>query len=152
MDNENLFNINAETVIFKDNDVHAVVTEAININVADHADVVENYFEHLQRESFYFIQPTSNMTRITFSNNTFENFELGFLKINSELLGNAEGPRIVFENLTLKKSCDCTLSHNIICSDSPDVPGRGGRSIHGYHDHHDQHTSFDEVLDQNIYC
>ena len=89
------------------------------------------------------------MTRITFSNNTFENFELQFLKINSELLGNVEGPRIVLENGNLKKSCDCTLSHNIICSDSPDSPDR---SIHGYRDLHDQHTSFDEVLDQNIYC
>eukprot|EP00092_Neocalanus_flemingeri_P070043 GFUD01085923.1.p1 GENE.GFUD01085923.1~~GFUD01085923.1.p1 ORF type:complete len:714 (+),score=176.36 GFUD01085923.1:68-2143(+) len=144
LDNENIFNINTDTMLFKDNVVEAVVTEAISVTVADHADFVGNKFEHPQRESFYNILPVSNLTIIAFINNTFKDFEPGFLKMRPDLYDKVEDPRIIFENLTLEKSCDCTLSHSILCTDTPDNPG-----MHGDGDHHGM---FEDILDQKIQC
>ena len=152
LDNEKIFNISAKNVLIKGNNITAVVTEAIHIKVEKHADIIDNYFEHLQRESFYYIGPSSNNTTIRLSHNTFKDFEDGFLKMNSVLLGDQEGPSVEFENLEMKKSCDCTLAHSIICPDDSDIPQRGGRSLNNYHQHQEQMADFENLMDQSIFC
>ena len=145
LDSKDIFLIETRNLILTNNTFLGIYTGAIKSNVLDSIVISNNSFQHLQRESFFFIEPVSNTTRISISDNIFENVENGFLKINPSSLQALQDGRLSFGQLNLKKSCSCAIAHDII------VPDKVSKLNHSNHEDED-HTSLENIIQDHIIC
>ena len=109
LDGENILNITTRKFIFRQNYVEALITEALNVSVSEEATITDNIFDHLQSQSLLAnIKPKTQMSKLTFLNNSFQSYERGFLEVhpdwdNSEMLA--------LDKINLRVPCDCNLLH-----------------------------------------
>ena len=100
--------ISADEFLFANNQVESIITEAFNITVSDVAKIINNSFEHLQRQSFTRIRPAPGnlMSELKIINNDFHNFEPGFLQLSHDW---DDSGLLTLVQINLHKACDCNL-------------------------------------------
>ena len=84
-DNEKAFVVKSEHFAFLNNVLEKIDTDALEVEASETIRIVGNSFEHAQEKVFVDIRPTLETTSVEFSDNTFHQFEDGFLKLSSSL-------------------------------------------------------------------
>ena len=116
LDGESTFKIAAGNFQFTNNQVEAVVTEAVAVSVKDEATIAHNNFEHLQQQSLRNIKPVGEMSKLALVNNSFHNFERGFLQLDPDW-GNIG--QLEVGTINLQEPCDCNLIHQLTAATKP---------------------------------
>ena len=80
-DNEKAFVVESEHFDFLNNRLEKIDTDAIEVKASRTIRIVGNIFDHAQEKVFVDILPTFETTLLEFINNTFHQFEDGFLKL-----------------------------------------------------------------------
>ena len=99
-DNEKAFVVKSEHFEFVNNVLKKMDTDAIEVEASQTIRIVGNSFDHAQEKVFVDILPTLETTSVEFANNTFHQFEDGFLKLPSNLWSNVD--RFQLSNLILQ--------------------------------------------------
>ena len=84
-DNEKAFVVKSEHFAFLNNVLEKIDTDALEVEASETIRIVGNSFEHAQEKVFVDIRPTLRTTSVEFLDNTFHQFEDGFLKLSSSL-------------------------------------------------------------------
>ena len=145
LDNEDIFFIETRNLFLTNNTFQEIKTGAIKSNVMDSVLIADNSFDHPQRECFFFIEPIGNMTTMLISGNRFENVENGFLKLNPGSIKALEDGRLSFGSINLKKSCSCSIAHDLI------VPDKVSNLNNSQHEN-DEHNILEDAIKENIVC
>ena len=99
-DNEKAFVVKSEHFEFVNNVLEKMDTDAIEVEASQTIRIVGNSFDHAQEKVFVDILPTLETTSVEFANNTFHQFEDGFLKLPRNLWSNVG--RFQLSNLILQ--------------------------------------------------
>ena len=99
-DNEKAFVVKSEHFAFVNNVLEKIDTDAIEVESSETIRIVGNSFEHAQEKVFVDIRPTLDTTSVEFLDNTFHQFEDGFLKLSSSLSSSFD--RFQLSNLVLQ--------------------------------------------------
>ena len=99
-DNEKAFVVKSEHFEFVNNVLEKMDTDAIEVEASQTIRIVGNSFDHAQEKVFVDILPTLETTSVEFLDNTFHQFEDGFLKLSSSLSSSFE--RFQLSNLILQ--------------------------------------------------
>ena len=99
-DNEKAFVVKSEHFEFVNNVLEKMDTDAIEVEASQTIRIVGNSFDHAQEKVFVDILPTLETTSVEFANNTFHQFEDGFLKLPTNLWSNVG--RFQLSNLILQ--------------------------------------------------
>ena len=121
-------NVTADNFLFTDNVVGKIVTDSVAVRLVDEALIARNNFQHLEEKSFYNIENGS----LKIINNSFENFESGFLMLQV-------GQTVQFERLKLETSCDCSTAQAAAAS-------------HTNSAEQNQLDTHQEMLEKNVQC
>ena len=95
LENDEILKLTVNKFIFVNNDVEVLVTEALMLTVSELARIANNTFQHLQLKSFTNVSPLAKSSVLEIRNNRIENFESGFLILNSDW------DRLEIENILL---------------------------------------------------
>ena len=101
-DNEKAFVVKSENFEFVNNVLEKIDTDAIEVEASRTIRIVGNSFEHAQEKVFVDICPTSETTSVEFLDNTFHQFEDGFLKLSSSLWSGSGFDKFQLSNLVLQ--------------------------------------------------
>ena len=103
-DNEKAFVVESEHFDFLNNELEKIDTDAIEVKASRTIRIVGNIFDHAQEKVFVDILPTFETTLVEFVNNTFHQFEDGFLKLPTSL--SSSFGKLHFSNLVLQVRYD----------------------------------------------
>ena len=139
-DNEKAFVVESEHFDFLNNALEKIDTDAIEVKASRTIRIVGNIFDHAQEKVFVDILPTLETT-LVFVNNTFHQFEDGFLKLSTGFFSgfgklhlsnlvlqvryNANNVEILCSHTFLyQRPCSCVLGHDIITTDDDTIHSR----------------------------
>ena len=151
-DNEKVFVVEAETFLFSNNHLSKLDTDALEITATEVIKVTGNTFEHCQERVFVDIVPEESTTEVYFDNNTFIQFEDGFLKLPAALEENPSHLHIT--HTSLLKQCTCLLVHDILTS-STDLqhsmlPRTNLARLHTNDSR--RHEELEQLVEQETWC
>ena len=113
-DNEKAFVVKSEHFAFLNNVLEKIDTDALEVEASETIRIVGNSFEHAQEKVFVDIRPTLETTSVEFLDNTFHQFEDGFLQLSSSL---SSGRLLEISRIDLLTKCHCWLAHEAITKD-----------------------------------